>query len=304
MTTNPNSDAWTTLPEADTDGAGDADTSLTTQGTGESCPEGLSSDLDAPHPFLNHYWNADGECGPQGTTGAWHAFTGSSGGWTDWTVDLSQYAGKKIDIRLSAVTDWGTLGLGTWIDDLRLSDGNTTLESNDFETDTGTGWTIGPPPAGTDNPTNGWNRRTKEFQEGGVVTTNDTVLTGFGFEGINETARNEFMKRTLTHLGVLSAPPPSGSNTGTVDRRRHGSAGLRGRCGAAAGPGAGRRPRGAGQAREREDQVEPQPAGRPARARQRARRVRGRRRRGVPRRAAARTRVDRVRLEAVHDRGR
>ena len=94
-------------------------------------------------------------------TGAWHAFTGSSGGWTDWTVDLSQYAGKKIDIRLSAVTDWGTLGLGTWIDDLRLSDGNTTLESNDFETNTGTGWTIGPPPAGTDNPTNGWNRRTK-----------------------------------------------------------------------------------------------------------------------------------------------
>ncbi len=220
VTTNPNSDAWTTLPEADTDGAGDADTSLTTQGTGESCPEGLSSDLDAPHPFLNHYWNADGECGPQGTTGAWHAFTGSSGGWTDWTVDLSQYAGKKIDIRLSTVTDWGTLGLGTWIDDLRLSDGNTTLESNDFETDTGAGWTIGPPPAGTDNPTNGWNRRTKEFQEGGVVTTNDTVLTGFGFEGINETARNEFMKRTLTHLGVLSAPPPSGgggSNTGTVE---------------------------------------------------------------------------------------
>ena len=113
---------------------------------------------------------------PQGTTGAWHAFTGSSGGWTDWTVDLSQYAGKKIDIRLSVITDWGTLGLGTWIDDLRLSDGNTTLEFNDFETDTGTGWTIGPPPAGTDNPTNGWTRRTKEFQEGGVVTTTDTVL--------------------------------------------------------------------------------------------------------------------------------
>ena len=155
-------------------------------------------------------------CEPQGTTGAWHAFTGSSGGWTDWTVDLSQYAGKKIDIRLSAITDWGTLGLGTWIDDLRLSDGNTTLESNDFETNTGAGWTIGPPPPGTDNPTNGWNRRTKEFQEGGVVTTNDTVLTGFGFEGINETARNEFMKRTLTHLGVLSAPPAGGSNTGTV----------------------------------------------------------------------------------------
>ena len=31
VTTNPNSDAWTTLPEADTDGAGDGDVSLTTQ---------------------------------------------------------------------------------------------------------------------------------------------------------------------------------------------------------------------------------------------------------------------------------
>ena len=48
------------------------------------------------------------------------------------------------------------------------------------------------------------------------MTTNDTVYTGFGFEGINETSRNEFMKRTLTHLGVLSAPPTGGSNTGTV----------------------------------------------------------------------------------------
>ena len=253
MTTNPNSDAWTTLPEADTDGAGDADTSLTTQDTGESCPEGLATDFDAPHPFLQHYWSRT-DCEPQGTTGDWHAFTGSSGGWTDWTVDLSQYAGKKIDMRLSVITDWGTLGLGTWIDDLRLSDGNTTIESNDFETNTGAGWTIGPPPAGTDNPTNGWNRRTKEFQEGGVVTTNDTLYTGFGFEGINESARNEFMKRTLTHLGVLSAPPPAGRL-----EHRHGR-GRRDRSAGSRRPGQRRRAakRGEVQAREREDQVEPQ----------------------------------------------
>ena len=203
VTTNPDSDAWTTLPEADTDGAGSADVSLTTTSTGDSCPEGLASDADAPHPFLQHYWSAT--CEPHGTTGDWNAFTGSSGGWTDWNVDLSAYAGKKVDLRISVITDWGTLGLGVWIDDLKLTDGATVIESNDFEASLG-GWTVGPPPAGTDVPTNGWQRRTEEFKEGGVVATDDTLYTGFGFEGINESARNEFMKRTLTHLGVLAAP--------------------------------------------------------------------------------------------------
>jgi hypothetical protein len=216
VTTDPDSDAWTTLPEADTDGAGTADTSLTTTATGDSCPEGLASASDAPHPFLLHYWSPT--CEPQGTTGQWNAFTGSSGGWTDWDVDLSAYAGKKVDLRISVITDWGTLGLGVWVDDVKLSDGATTLEFNDFETDLG-GWTIGPPPAGTGVPTNGWTRRTEEFKEGGVVATDDTLYTGFGFEGINESARNEFMKRTLTHLGVLAAPAPAppSTSTGTVD---------------------------------------------------------------------------------------
>lgn len=214
VTDDPDSDAWTTLPEADVDGAG-PDTSLTTTDTGESCASGLATDADAPHPFLLHYWSPD--CEPQGTTGTWNGFTGSSGGWTDWTIDLSAYAGRKIDIRLSMITDWASLGLGAWIDDLRLSDGATTIESNDFETDLG-GWTVGPPPPGTDNPTNGWTRRGDQFDEGGVVATDDTIYTGFGFEGINESARNEFMRRTLTHLGVLATPPPPpGSNTGTVD---------------------------------------------------------------------------------------
>ena len=207
VTTDPNSDAWTTLAEVDTDGAGTADASLTTTSTGASCPEGLATDADAPHPFLLHYWSPT--CEPHGTSGDWNAFTGSSGGWTKWTADLSAYAGKKVDIRISVITDWGTLGLGTWVDDLRVSDGATTLEFNDFETDLG-GWTVGPPPPGTDVPTLGWTRRTEQFKEGGVVATDDTLYTGFGFEGINETARNEFMKRTLTHLGVLSPAPPAG----------------------------------------------------------------------------------------------
>jgi len=211
VTTDPNSDAWTTLPEADMDGAGDSDASLTTQSTGESCPEGLASGSDALHPFLLHYWSAT--CEPTGTTGQWHAFTGSSGGWTDWDVDLSAYAGKQIELRLSVITDWGTLGLGNWVDDWRLTDGATTLEFNDFEQELDVSWLIGPPPPGTEVPVNGWTRRGQQFTEGGVVATDDTVYTGFGFEGINETARTEFLRRTLAHLGVgagvgAGAPAP------------------------------------------------------------------------------------------------
>jgi hypothetical protein len=232
VTTDPDSDAWTTLPEADTDGAGDADVSITTQGTGESCPEGLATDSDAPHSFLLHYWSAT--CEPTGTTGEWHAFTGSSGGWTDWTVDLTAYAGKKVDLRISVITDWGTLGLGAWVDDWRLTDGATTLEFNDFEQPLDASWQIGPPPEGTDNPTNGWTQREQEFTEGGVVATDDTVYTGFGFEGLNESARAEFLRRTLTHLGVLAAgapqpaaeagTPPAAAGGGTVAAARKGRA--------------------------------------------------------------------------------
>ena len=229
VTTDPDSDAWTTLPEADTDGAGDADTSLTTQSTGLSCPEGLATDTDAPHPFLLHYWSPT--CEPTGTTGEWNAFTGSTGGWADWTVDLSAYAGKKVDVRISVITDWGTLGLGTWVDDWQLTDGAQTLESNDFEQELDDSWQIGPAPEGTKNPPTGWNRRGQEFTEGGVVTTGDTVYTGFGFEGINETARTDFLRRTLEHLGAIDPRRrrPSGPRPGAApapwavrspDRRR------------------------------------------------------------------------------------
>ena len=203
VTTDPNSDAWTTLPEADTDGAGTADAVADHAGDGRVVPGGPGDRrrraAPVPAALLVADVRADGHDRRRGTRSP-----APPAGWTDWDVDLTTYAGKKVDLRISVITDWGTLGLGVWVDDLKLTDGATVLESNDFETDLG-GWVAGPPPAGTDVPLNGWTRRTEEFKEGGVVATDDTLYTGFGFEGINESARNEFMKRTLTHLGVLPA---------------------------------------------------------------------------------------------------
>ena len=151
VTDDPNSDDWTTLPEADTDGAGTADTEhdqpehrrLLPGGAGGAGPPAARPLLDGQpgrHP--------DG-CDPTGSTGEWNAFTGSSGGWTDWTVDLSGYAGSKVELRISAVTDWGTLGLGAWVDDWRLTDGATQIEFQDFEQPLDDSWLVGPPPEGT-----------------------------------------------------------------------------------------------------------------------------------------------------------
>ena len=186
---------WTTLPAAN----------VTTQGTGESCPEGWSAGSNSLHPQLQHYQtvNADGTCSPTGSTGAWNAFTGNSEGWQDWTSDLSAYAGKKIEVSISVITDWGTLGLGVWVDDAKVTLDGAQASLDDFEAGTGA-WQLGPSPEGSANPVVGWERVTEQFTEGAVVATDDTVYTGFGFEGIRTQAkRNEFMRGVLTHLGIL-----------------------------------------------------------------------------------------------------
>jgi hypothetical protein len=188
-------DDWTTLPAA----------GVTTQGTGDSCASGWSTGSDMIHPQLQHYQtvNADGSCSPTGTTGEWNAFTGNSHGWQDWTVDLSEYAGKKIEVSISVMTDWGTVGLGVWVDDAKVTLDGAQSSLADFEADEG-GWQLGPSPEGTANPVVGWKRVTEEFTEGAVVGTDDTVYTGFGFEGITGAdKRAEFMRGVLRHLGVL-----------------------------------------------------------------------------------------------------
>ena len=182
---------WTTLPAA---GVTDTD-------TGDSCPEGWAAAL---HPQLDHYQtvNADGTCSPTGTTGAWNAFTGNSEGWQDWTADLSAYAGKNIEVSISVITDWGTLGLGVWVDDATVTVDGAQASFDDFEAGTGA-WQLGPSPEGSVNPVVGWERVTEQFQEGAVVATDDTVYTGFGFEGIRGAAkRTEFMGGVLEHLGL------------------------------------------------------------------------------------------------------
>ncbi len=204
----PDDDTWTTLPDVN---------GHTSDDTGLSCPSaGAGSNWSDDHPFLDHYQTAlagGADCDPTGTTGAWNGATGSSGGWVDWKTDLSAYAGKKIELYITVGTDPGTTGLGVWIDDAKVTTDGATLNETSFEDGLGA-WTAGPPPEGTESLENGWQSTGRSFTEGGVVATDDSVYTGFGFEGVNAAARPELMKRVMAHLGVTGTPPttPPGGN--------------------------------------------------------------------------------------------
>ena len=179
-------DDWTTLPDAN---------GHTTQDTGDSCPAGWVDEL---HPQLAHYMNA--ECAPTGSTGEWNAFTGNSSGWMDWSLDLSRFAGEQVEVSITYASDWGTQGLGVWVDDTAVSVDGTVVSQTSFESDTG-GWAVPGSPQGSAPNPNDWTRAQQSIEEGAGVTTDDTVYVGFGVEGLRtQRQRDDFMDQALSHL--------------------------------------------------------------------------------------------------------
>ena len=179
------SDDWTTLPDAN---------GHTQTGTGESCPEGWS----ALHPFLAHYQGAN--CESTGTTGDWNAATGSSQGWSEWSVDLSDYAGQQVEVSISYVSDWSSQGIGVFLDDVSvLVDGSDIDADPSFEAGLGP-WTASGSPEGSAANVNDWVRTQLGFEEGAAVTTEDTVYFGFGLEGLARGERDDLVARTMSHL--------------------------------------------------------------------------------------------------------
>ena len=186
-------DDWTTLPDAN---------GHTSQSTGPndpdlaSCPAGWHE----LHPWLGRYQTFDGvgACTPTGTTGEWNAASGRSAGWEEWEIDLSAFAGKQVEISLSYASDWAVQGLGNFLDDVQVSTGD---GSTGFETDLG-GWTpAGPPEGSAPNPNNYIRTESVGFEEGAIVSTEDTLYFGFGFEGISDAAtRNDVMGASMVYL--------------------------------------------------------------------------------------------------------
>jgi immune inhibitor A len=110
----------------------------------------------------NEVSTPDGYADPNGRMadygGKRYGLTGDSGGWQHQYVDLTPYAGQSIELRLLYATDAGFQERGWFADDFSLTDGGTTVWSDDvesgangwtpsvgtFEATSGTGWQIDP----------------------------------------------------------------------------------------------------------------------------------------------------------------
>jgi bacillopeptidase F (M6 metalloprotease family) len=186
----PGGDDWTTLPDLN---------GHTTQETGLSCIASSSGGWRTLHPQLDHYQTQVGEddCDPVGSSGEWHAASGSSNGWVEWSVDLSEWAGGTVEVSIAYASDWATQNLGVFIDDVTLPDGSTTSS----ETDLG-GWTVSGAPEGSAPNANDWIQTDAAvFPVGASISTPGSILMGFGFEGISTPEeRNQVMDRVLDHL--------------------------------------------------------------------------------------------------------
>ncbi|WP_217235684.1 M14 family metallopeptidase [Streptomyces sp. AC555_RSS877] len=182
-------DDWTTLPEA----GGATSTTVPAE-----CEAGY---YVAEHPQLKHYLTvASDACTATGTTGAWNALTGSSGGWRLVNFDLSAYAGKSVEVSISYVTDPGSGGRGVLADEASLVVGGTATQTEGFETSLGV-WSVSGPPAGSPAVLKDWARTGALFQTYGAVTTDDTVLLGFGLEHVTSAAeRTTLLRKALAAL--------------------------------------------------------------------------------------------------------
>lgn len=165
-------DDWTTLPEE----GGASSTEVPAE-----CGAGF---LIREHPALQRYLTlGSGNCTGTGTSGAWNSLTGSSDGWQQVAFDLSAYAGKKAEVSLGYISDPGTGGRGVLADNASLVIGGTAADTEGFETSLGR-WTVPGPPAGSPAVLKDWTRAGELFKTYGAVTTDDTVLLGFGLEHI------------------------------------------------------------------------------------------------------------------------
>ncbi|MFG2635381.1 M14 family zinc carboxypeptidase [Streptomyces sp. NPDC048362] len=169
-------DDWTTLPEV---------SGATRTAAPAECGAGF---LIGEHPWLRHYLTLTGNtCTATGSTGSWNSLTGSSSGWQQVGFDLSAYAGKRVEISVSYITDPGSGGHGVLVDDASLVVAGTARETEGFETSLGA-WKAAGPPEGSPAVLKDWTRTGTLFQTYGAVTTDDTVLLGFGLDQVPSAA--------------------------------------------------------------------------------------------------------------------
>ncbi|MFB7243007.1 zinc carboxypeptidase [Streptomyces populi] len=169
-------DDWTTLPEA----GGATSTAVPAE-----CEAGF---LAREHPWIKHYLTVSAAgCTATGSSGAWNSLTGASSGWQQVSFDLSAYAGRSVEVSFSYISDPGSGGHGLLVDDASLVVAGTATGTEGFESSLGA-WSVAGPPAGSPAVLRDWARTGELFKTYGAVTTDDTVLLGFGLEHVGTAA--------------------------------------------------------------------------------------------------------------------
>ncbi len=191
---------WTTLP--DINGHSSQEAAL-------SCwsPRWYELSEQFKH-YMTPTVDAEGDpaCDPVGTTGEWHAATGGSNGWEEWSIDLSAYAGQEIQLSMTHFSSVQAFP-GVFLDDVSLSTG----ESTSFEDGDLGGWTMSGLPVDGEPHENDWFIAGGEAypdSNGPIVTTEDSIIFGFGFEGIADgDQRMDVLMRILDYFGIEAVPP-------------------------------------------------------------------------------------------------
>jgi hypothetical protein len=196
-------DDWTTLPDQN---------GQTSNDTGPGCNDPDPFWLNE-NPFLAHYITRAADpssdtgftCTPTGTSGSWNAATGNSNGFTDWNVDLTPFAGKKVEFSITYASDPAVQLLGTFVDAVKVTSGAATLLSTSFEDGTLAPFVVGDAPTGSKKGFHTWQAsKTKGFEDGPGVRTSRSLLLGFGVEGVTGAAnRAKLLKDGLRTLGVV-----------------------------------------------------------------------------------------------------
>ena len=63
-------------------------------------------------------------------------YTGSSGGWVEETIDLSEYAGQEIHLLFILATDWAVVERGIYFDDIKVTKDGVVIFADDAENGT------------------------------------------------------------------------------------------------------------------------------------------------------------------------
>jgi hypothetical protein len=178
----------------------------TSTSTGIGCSEANPYWLNG-HPFLRRYiTRSEGPpitCTPS-EPGIWNAATGNSGGFQDWKVDLSAYAGKDVELSIVYVTDPATLGIGVFMDAAKFTAKGATLYEYGFEDAGLGGWTTPPAPEGSASLVGTWSRsESLGLVDGPGIATGHSLFWGFGLEGVEDPAdRAALLDDAMARFGI------------------------------------------------------------------------------------------------------